>query len=892
MSQQGQPFHAQPIENVLSTLNVEPDRGLSGDEVAARRQQYGPNRLRKAGRRNVWRILYDQFKSVVILVLAAAGIAAFIFAQWVEGMAIVAVIIVNTLIGFISEWKARRSMEALRETGTKPMAVQRDGRRQEVAVQALVPGDILYLQGGDLVPADVRLINADNLRVNEAVLTGESVAAGKRSEPVNADQPLAERTDMLFKGTTVVEGSAEGVVVATGMETELGRISELAETAEKQATPLEQRLDRLGRRLAWITIVIAIIVAIVGLLAGRETLLMIETAIALGVAAIPEGLPIVATIALARGMWLMAKRQAVINRLPAVETLGATQVIFTDKTGTLTENRMTLQRVVTPRGEHKLEREDRHHPDENLPDEDPLLQRVLGIGVLCNNASLGKDNDGGSQGDPTEIALLQAGARFGFDREQLLREKPEVREVSFDPEVMMMATFHELEQGFLVAVKGAPKAVLDVCDSVASADQADEGKPLEEGERRHWLQQTEALASQGLRLLAVADKVTATKDAEPYQGLRLLGLVCLFDPPAQGVREAIAACRQAGIRVVMVTGDQPTTAWAIGRQLGLTEQGQEAVVSGRELEKDPARLTDEERRRLLKRSIFARVSPKQKLHLVQIFQDHGDTVAMTGDGVNDTPALKKADIGVAMGQRGTDAARQVADMILKNDAFSSIVAAVQQGRVIFGNIRKSVMFMLCTNVAEILAVALASLASAPLPLLPMQILYLNVVTDVFPALALGVGKGDPKVMEQPPRPRGETVLTRDHWLAIGGWSVMISACVLAALTLALQGAGMEQSEAVTVSFLTLAFAKLGFVFNLRESGSTLLQNDVVGNPWIWGAIAVCIVLLLLAVYLPGLSDVLETRPLAGFGWGLVLGLSMIPLIVGQGIKSWQGGQTG
>jgi Ca2+-transporting ATPase len=888
MSQQGQPFHAQPIETVLSTLDVQPDRGLCGDEVTARRQQYGPNRLRKASRRNVWRILYDQFKSVVILVLAAAGIAAFTFTQWVEGMAIVAVIIVNTLIGFISEWKARRSMEALRETGTKPIAVQRDGRRQEVAVQALVPGDILYLQGGDLVPADVRLIRADNLRVNEAVLTGESVAAAKRCEPVNADQPLAERTDMLFKGTTVVEGSAQGVVVATGMATELGRISELAETAEKQATPLEQRLDRLGRRLAWITLVIAIIVAIVGLLAGRETLLMIETAIALGVAAIPEGLPIVATIALARGMWLMAKRQAVINRLPAVETLGATQVIFTDKTGTLTENRMTLQRVVTPRGEHKLESEERHHPDENLPDEDPLLQRILEIGVLCNNASLGKDNNGESQGDPTEIALLQAGAWFGLDREQLLREKPEVREVSFDPEVMMMATFHELEQGFLVAVKGAPRAVLDVCDTVASSDQV-EGKPLEEDDCRHWLEQTETLASQGLRLLAVADKEAAKKNTEPYQGLRLVGLVCLFDPPAQGVREAIAACRQAGIRVVMVTGDQPTTAWAIGRQLGLTEEGQETVVSGRELEKDPARLTDEERRRLLKTSIFARVSPKQKLHLVQIFQDHGDTVAMTGDGVNDTAALKKADIGVAMGKRGTDAARQVADMILKNDAFSSIIAAVQEGRVIFGNIRKSVMFMLCTNVAEILAVALASLASAPLPLLPMQILYLNVVTDVFPALALGVGKGDPRVMEHPPRPRGEAVLTRDHWLAIGGWSVIISACVLAALTLALEGAGLEQSEAVTVSFLTLAFAKLGFVFNLRDSGSTLLQNDVVGNPWIWGAIAVCVVFLLLAVYLPGLSDVLETRPLAGPGWGLVVGLSMIPLIVGQGIKSWQGG---
>jgi len=888
------PAHAQPFEDVLRALNVQAKEGLGQNEVRARREQHGHNRLRKAKRRSAPAILLDQFKSVVLIILAVAAALAFAFQEWPEGIAIVAVLMVNGVIGFLSEWRAVRSLEALQKISKRRVRVRRAGREQRVSVEALVPGDIVILEGGDLVPADLRLIEANNLSVDEAALTGESVSVSKRVEPVEADRALAERTSMLFKGTTVMEGSAEAVVVATGMATELGRIAELTEEAEPELTPLERRLNRLGWRLAWVTLGVAIVVAVVGLLAGQPTLLMIETAIALGLAAIPEGLPIVATIALARGMWLMARRQALVNRLAAVETLGATRVIFTDKTGTLTENRMTLRRVLTPAGDHQLDVGqigEGARPDHAAGGQadDPLLKRVLEVGVLCNNASLSDANGDArpdvEHGDPTETALLWAGDAFELRRDELLERKPETREVAFDPDVMMMATFHQTDDGQEVAVKGAPQAVLEVCEVIATTD--DRSEPMSEQGQRYWLERAEALAGEGLRVLAVADKLVQKTDEEPYQALRLLGLVGLLDPPRKAVRESVEACRSAGVRVVMVTGDQPETARAIGREVGLVDGDHAEVMHGRDLV-EPDLLSVEQRERILKTAIFARVSPEQKLHLVRVFQDNGDTIAMTGDGVNDAPALKKADIGVAMGKRGTDAARQVADMVLRDDAFSSIVAAIQQGRIIFGNIRKSVMFMLCTNVAEVFAVALASLVNAPLPLRPLQILYLNVVTDVFPALALGVGKGSSHVMRRKPRDAREPVLTRSHWLAIGGWGLAIAACVLGALATGLLWLRMEEPAAITGSFLTLAFAKLWFVFNLRDRGSTLLDNDVVRNPWVWGSIGLCVALLLAATYLPGLSDVLKTRPLASPGWVLVLALSALPMLLGQTIRAIQG----
>jgi Ca2+-transporting ATPase len=890
---------ARPADELVEQFDVDTQRGLTDDEAQQRLERHGYNRLRAQKKASAWRILLDQFLSVIVVILGVAGVVALIFQRWAEGIAIIAVILVNTGIGFVSELKAVRSMEALRELSKQRARVRRDGEEQEIDAEHIAPGDIVLLEAEEVVPADLRLVEADGLRVNEAALTGESVPVDKTVDAVEEDAVLAERTGMLYKGTTVVDGAGVAVAVATGMDTELGNISELAEEATSSTTPLQRRLNKLGRRLAWITLVLAAIVLAAGLVAGQETVLMIETAIALGVAAIPEGLPIVATIALARGMWLMAKRNAIINRLPAVETLGATSVIFTDKTGTLTENRMVVARLVTASGQRKLgasardaTEEDTEEPSDLDDEEDERVRRLVVVSALCNDAQLGDgkgqrqddddDDKSGDKGDPTEVALLKMAQRFGRSRDDLEADLPRVREESFSSDVMKMATLHERqdEGDVYVAVKGAPAAVLDVCDRQFGDDGETD---LTDEAREQWLEKVDELARQGLRLLAMADKSVDTDDAEPYEKLRFLGLVGLHDPPRGDVRDAINECQAAGISVVMVTGDQPATAEAIGEEVGIIgdpDDPEAAVVHGRELS-DLERLDDKERRHILESNIFSRVSPEQKLNLVTIFQDDGRTCAMTGDGVNDAPALKKADIGVAMGKRGTEAAKQVADMVLRDDAFATIVAAVRQGRVIFSNIRKSAMFMLCTNVAEVMAVAIASFLSWTIPLLPLQILYLNVLTDVFPALALGVGKGSGTEMDDPPRPREESVMTKAHWTFIVIFSTIIAACVLGGLHSAQYFFDYEGTEAVTVSFLIIAFAKLWFVFSLRSRRAGVVRNEITRNVWIWASIGLCAALLLLAVYLPGLTDVLQTHAPTWEGWALILGLSLVPTVVGQ-----------
>lgn len=884
-------FYAESFSDVVNRYETSVEEGLSSGQYKKRVQEYGENRLHESEPVNPVRIFVEQFKSVVILVLLAAAVIAFIFQEWVEGIAITAVLVVNTLIGFFTEWRAARSMEALKQIDRNTCRVRRDGNEQEVEAKSLVPGDIVILEGGDLIPADIRLTEANNLRINESALTGESVPVLKTTEASDADAVLSDRTSMLYKGTIVTEGSGEGVVTATGMETELGTISELAEEAEEDATPLQKKLDNLGRKLAWITITIAVVIALAGLLVGQETRIMIETAIALGVAAIPEGLPVVATIALARGMYVMAKKNVLINKLQAVETLGATGVIFTDKTGTLTENHMMLRSVSTPSDDYELE-ENSADGDATNQSSSPLLH-LLKAAVLCNNASItDEDNDQvaeDEQGDPTETALLRAGLKFGIKRENLQDEFIEVREVSFDSDTMMMATVHEDGDQYYVAVKGAPEKVLRSCTNQI-IDDRDSSEELTEQKIEEWLQRSEEMANKGLRMLAVADKKVADSEEEPYENLRFLGLTGLLDPARGDVEGAISECHSAGIRVIMVTGDQGPTASAIAYETGISEDESPDYIHSSDL-KDPSEMDDSEKQKALNTNIFARVSPEQKLQLITMMQENGFTVAMTGDGVNDAPALKKADIGIAMGKRGTDAARQIADMVLLDDAFTSIVSAVKYGRIIFDNIRKSVMFMLCTNVAEVLAITIATIIGGfyffPIPLLPLQILYLNVITDVLPALALAMGPGEDNIMEKKPRPKDEPVLTFDHWKAIGGWSMIISASVLGALALAIYQAGFETEQAVTVSFLTLGFGKLWFTYNLRNPGSTLLSNDIVRNPYVAGSIVVCIILLLATVFMPGLSDVLGTKNPGKTGWLILLGMSLIPFIWGQLVRTFQ-----
>lgn len=873
-------------DKLLSELKCDVDHGLSSAESIRRRKVHGKNRLREIKPRSSWSILYEQFKSLIVLLLLIAAALSFAFGDWIEGIAIIIVLLLNAGIGFYTEIRAVRSMESLRKLSTVDAVVRRDGQVISVPAENLVPGDIVIIEGGDIVTADLRLLRASKLQADESALTGESMPVSKTTDVIPAETPLADRRNMLFKGTSVTRGSAVGIAAATGMLTELGKISALVAEAEKEATPLEKRLDKLGHKLIWLTIILTVVIAALGIIRGRDAILMIETAIALAVAAIPEGLPVVATIALARGMLRMARRNALINRLASVETLGATGIICTDKTGTLTENKMTVTTILVDNGKAQLRQvEDADRPRFDLDDEmlefeeESPLKDALKIGVLCNNASLSTSEDGGV-GDPLEVALLEAGVSAGIAQNELLESMPEIDEEAFDSDVKMMGTIHKTESGFVFAVKGAPENVIEVCTSYVSGDGV---KELDSDGRELWLKRNAELAEQGLRVLAVAKKTTDTAGAPPYEKLALVGLLGLLDPPRNEVIEAIETCKTAGIRVIMVTGDQPVTAINIARQVGITDSADELVMNGVDL-KPFADLSSDEKKELLKIPVYARVSPKQKLDLIALHQENGSVVAMTGDGVNDAPALRKADIGIAMGLRGTQVAREAADMVLKDDAFSSIVAAVRQGRIIFGNIRKFVNFLLSCNVSEIIAVGTAAIASMPMPILPLQILFLNLVTDVFPALALGVGEGSSKIMNNPPRQSDEPIVTAKRWVFVGLYGLVMAACVLAAFVIALDVEGLTEKESVSIAFLTLAFAQLFHVFNMRGYKSGLLSNEVTRNGYVWLAVLFCTALLFAAVYIPVIAGVMKLQAPSSTGWLVIAIMSLVPLIVGQVLK--------
>lgn len=869
---------------IVADLSVDPALGLDTTDVADRRRLFGPNTLRATKPRHLLAIAADQYRSFVILLLAAAGVLAILFSEGAEGMAIFAVITINGTIGFVTEWRATRSMEALKELGRVDTVVMRDGVVKLHPADQLVPGDIVILDGGDIVTADVRLIETAKLQADESMLTGESLPVAKDTKPLLPDTPVMERSNMVFKGTAITRGSGKGVIVSIGRETELGRISELVLDTGSQRTPLERRLDKLGERLAGVVAVIAVLIAVAGILAGRETFLAIEVAIALAVAAIPEGLPIVATIALARGMWRMSKQNALISRLSAVETLGATSIILTDKTGTLTENRMTVTALrladtevainatgLTTSG--RLGEAQRKLEADAIASVDELLVNA----ALCNNGSLQEKSDGEVilVGDPTELALLVAASRRGIRREELLKRHPEIREISFDPQSKLMATLHQQGDDILFAVKGAPESVIPACSSVRTVDG---NAPLGEREKQQWLDRARELGETGLRTLAIATKTSSDKDEDPYVDLVLLGVTAMEDPAREGVREAIDRCRDAGISVVMVTGDHLATAQNIASEVGIADHDADSAtcINGDALDE---LLAQSQRERLLQARIFSRATPEQKLQLIDYYQQQGYVVAMTGDGVNDAPALKKADIGIAMGVRGTAVAKEAAHMVLRDDEFRTIVGAVAQGRAIYDNIRKFVVYLLSCNISEVLIVCLATMAGAPLPLLPLQILFLNLVTDVFPALALGVGEGPPSLMTYNPRPADEPLLTRAHWLRIGLHGTIISATVLAAMAIAFFKLNFRIDEAVTVSFCTLALAQLWHVFNMRDNMRHIISNEITRNIWIWIAIVICLLLIITAIYVPALSDLMKLSDPGVDGWLLILPMSLIPVFV-------------
>ena len=868
-----EPPHALTSHAALAALQVSAENGLADAEVIRRRKDYGSNIIASRRRTSTLAVLAHQFVSPVVYLLAAAAGLAFAFGELEEGSAIAAVLAVNALIGFLTELKAAHSIEALRALGGRTARVRRDGHTRLIAADELVPGDIVLIDAGDSISADLRLIEASNLAADESTLTGESVAVHKQIDAVAADARLSDRHSMLFKGTAVTRGSGAGVVTATGLHTELGFVSRLVEDAESGISPLERKLARLSVQLVWATLILAVLIVGVGLRTGDNIFLIVEAAIALAVAAIPEGLPIVATLALARGMWRMARQNALIERLSAVETLGATTIILTDKTGTLTENRMTARRLWIASGEIELATHKRQLA------EDLQAVRLLDVAVLCNDATLGHTAKG-SSGDPMEVALLRAGRAAGIGRHALLDKFPIVRKHAFDAGSKMMTTVHRQGEHFFFAVKGAPEAVLAACTHAATG-QAD--VVMDSAARAEWSARVEHFGQHGLRVLACASKSTLHEGAAPYENLTLLGLIALEDPARADVPHAIEDCRRAGIRVVMVTGDHAVTARSIGRAIGLSAN---KVVEGRQVEKLIAGTHAD----LMDVGIFARVNPAEKLALVRAYQAAGDVVAMTGDGVNDAPALRQADIGVAMGLRGTDVAREASAMILLDDAFPTIVKAIREGRVIFNNIRRFVTYLLSCNLSEVLVVGLAILFVLPLPILPLQILYLNLVTDVFPAFALALGEGERDVLERPPRDPNEPIVGRAQWTAIVLQSLALTAATFGALVLARDWLSLDSQSVVTVTFLTLAFAQLWHVFNMRRSHAGVLRNEITRNSWVWGALVLCTTLLVVPAYWPPLARVLSLAPPDATMWAVILGMSLAPLAaiqMAREIMAWQ-----
>jgi P-type Ca2+ transporter type 2C len=862
---------ALPADEVLAHFGVSASNGLADEEARHRLKVFGANTVVSTRKASELVILLHQFQSPVVYLLGAAAALAFYFGELEEGASIVAVLAVNAAIGFLTELKAARSIEGLRALGSRSARVRRDGHSRIISAEEMVPGDIVLVEAGDAISADLRLVEASNLAADESMLTGESVAVPKHMRPVAVEARLPDRTSMLFKGTALTRGSGVGVVTATGLSTELGRVSRLVEEAEPGSSPLERKLARLSTQLVWAALILTALIGGIGLAKGEDPFLMVEAAIALAVAAIPEGLPIVATLALARGMWRMARQNALIERLSAVETLGATTVILTDKTGTLTENRMTVRRLWVSGGEIEIESGESPVRTQ-LGDSQFFL--LLEIAVLCNNASLGSTGEPGS-GDPMELALLRAGLRAELRRSTLLQRNPTARKHAFDTASKMMATVHQHGDRYLFAVKGAPEAVL----AAASKVMTEHGEAVLDSEMRsEWHAHVEHLAHHGLRVLACAMKTGMRSDMAPYEDLTFVGLVGLEDPARADVPHAIKYCREAGIRVVMVTGDHAVTARSIARAVGLGHTAAN-VVEGKHVK----RFTDGKGAGLFDVGIFARVSPAEKLALVRAYQSAGDVVAMTGDGVNDAPALRQADIGVAMGLRGTDVAREAAAMILLDDAFPTIVKAIREGRVIFGNIRRFVAYLLGCNLSEVLAVGLAVLFTLPLPMLPLQILYLNLVTDVFPAFALAMGEGDPGILKRPPRNPKEPILGRSQWTVIVLHGLALTAGTFCALAAARLWLDLDSKSAVTVTFLTLAFAQLWHAFNMRHPRSGLLRNEVTRNPWLWGALLLCTALLAAPPYLAPIADVMHLVPPTLIMWAVILGSSVAPLVVTQAV---------
>jgi Ca2+-transporting ATPase len=944
-------WHSLSLEETLKRLAVQ-EQGLTSEEAQSRLKQYGLNQLTEAPRPGFLSKLWDQLNSFVVILLVVASIVSALLGEWVDAAAIMAIVVLNAILGIVQENRAEEALAALKKMAAPEAQVLRDGHRVNVPARELVPGDIVYLEAGNFVPADVRLLEAVNMRIEEASLTGESQAVQKNASlQLDGNAPLGDRKNTVFMGTTVLYGRGRGVVTSTGMNTQLGLIATMLQNVDTEETPLQRRLDELGKTLSIGALILVAVVFLVAVFNYTDLSLLLKdplayfqqfakeitdafmVSVSLAIAAVPEGLPAVVTISLALGMTQMIKRHALIRKLSSVETLGSATVICSDKTGTLTQNQMTVTRLWTdgqviqvggagysPRGEFKVDGKEvdvRKYP---------AAQTTLWLGLLNNDSELeesGEEDSGKTYriiGDPTEGSLLVAAAKAGALHEELDHAYPRVREIPFDSERKRMVTVHEVYEPrtqdispftdptrrgqHVIIVKGAPDVVLDLCTHYQTIDNA--SVHMGQAQRERILGANDSMTRDALRVLGVAYHVVETMPTDVEtdrleKDLVFVGLIGMIDPPRDEVAPALKTALQAGIRTVMITGDFPNTARAIAEAIGLLRPGHK-VMTGADLDA----LNDEALKNVIEETdVFARVSPEHKMRIVDALQANDEVVAMTGDGVNDAPAIKRADIGVAMGITGTDVAKETADMVLTDDNYVSIVSAVEQGRIIYANIRKFVFFLLSSNVAEIMIIFLATLAGLPAPLTAIQLLWLNLITDGAPALALAMEKGDPDVMDHKPRPKNEQIINGSMGVGIGIQTVAQTSAVLIAFCLGLlwemehlgitvppgmnpvaflvrfdwRAVNIEALRtAETMAFITLSLCELFRAYTVRSEHASIFTIGVFSNRYMQYAVGLSMALLLLVCTVPFLQEIFNTHIMSVQEWTVVIGLSLIPAI--------------
>lgn len=840
--------------------------GLDTAEAEKRLQEQGPNELKESAGKTVFAMLLDQFRDFMILVLLAAAVISGIIGEASDTIAILVIVVLNAVIGFVQEYRAEKAMELLRKMSAQSALVMRDGNPVTVPATGLVPGDIVILEAGKIIPADLRLLEAAMLKIEEAPLTGESLSAEKHVNPLPDEHlPVGDRKNMAYKGTTVTYGRGRGVVTATGMGTELGKIATMLQDQEEMKTPLQKRLAVFGRKLALVVLGICAIVFVLGVLRGEAPMLMLLTAISLAVAAIPEALPAVVTISLALGAKKMIRQNALIRKLPAVETLGSVTYICSDKTGTLTLNRMTVEQI--------------YFAGRLLPEKDPV-SRVAGelftALAVSNDAEF--ESSGASIGDPTEVALYVAAKKNGFDKKELEHDFPRLAEIPFDSERKCMTTFHGIPPGtaFTKAGEGSfvsfTKGAVDVLLDKSSYLMTDEGiKPIDAGELR---QINDRMSSDGLRVLGVTmrlwEKIPDNLSPEHIErDLTVIGIIGLMDPAREEAKDAVRLCKSAGIRPVMITGDHPLTATSIAARLGILSDGASAVMTGRELEQLPL---EEFEKRVESIRVYARVAPEQKLKIIKALQDKGQFVAMTGDGVNDAPALKRADIGIAMGITGTDVSKESSDMILLDDNFATIVKAVREGRRIFDNIRKFIKYTMTSNSGEIWTISMAPLFGLPIPLLPIHILWINLVTDGLPGLALTAEPAEEGVMERPPRHPAESIFANGL-----GVHIIWVGLLMGAVSLFTQATFLEMGKDKwqTMVFTVLCLSQMGHVLAIRSERQSLFSQGVFSNKPLVGAFLLTFILQISTIYVPQLNGIFKTTPLSSRELIITLAMSSV-----------------